>query len=1571
MTDLTGRVIKGYELRVKLGAGGFGAVYQAHQAVVEREVAIKVILPQHANHPEFIRRFETEAQLVARLEHLHIVPLHDYWRDPDGAYLVMRWLQGGSLRGKLNEQSRLDVNMVAGVYDQIGDALAVAHRRKVVHRDLKPDNILLDEENNAYLADFGIAKDIAAPSDTSDGEFIVGSPAYLSPEQILGQPVSPATDIYSMGIMLYELLTGAAPFLGSTATDLLKYHLYEPIPPASAARPDLPEDVDLVIKKATQKTPAERYQDARSLTVDFRKAIQTMPGVEPGSGQQTPAAPASDYAAKTPKHISSDSDEVATYVSSALGKSVIQQVVPGWGIDNPYKGLRAFQEADSEDFFGRETLVEQLLARLCEDGEAGRFLAVVGPSGSGKSSLVRAGLIPALRQGKIPDSQYWFVADMIPGPHPFEELEAALLQVAVNATADLSEQLTRDPGGLLGLIDQILPDDEDTDLVLLIDQFEELFTLVENEAERTLFLDSLLKAVTAPDSRLHLILTLRADFYDRPLMYPAFGDLIRRHTEVVLPLTGAALEQVIVKPAEQIGIKFESGLLDAILQDIGEQPGALPLLQYALTELFERRRGSILTLDAYRETGGVLGALARRADELYRELDPDSQEAVQQLFLRLINLGEGTEYTRRRIQQTELPVVKNTPRLMNDVVDRFAKFRLLTLDRDPILRRPTVEVAHEALIRTWGPLKGWLESNRDDLQMQRRVEAAAAEWVNMGEESSYLASGARLEQFEHWAKKTKLSLNPIEQRYLQTSLDEQAARKATDEARKARELKIAQRATTFGRAAAVLAVVGVLAVIATLAAISSSAEAQNQVFVAGETLTPVPPTLTAVQVALDQGNSQLATATNAEGKARIEAQGAQTEVEHANRTLTPIVQQIAAQRKNLEALSLASDAVRELSSTRGNPEVAALLAIRSMRLTYDPLADSALMQSLDQMYTLRRFVHQEYVTSVKFSPDGKLIATGCADHIARLWDVATGQEVQKFAGHTDSVVSVAFSPDGKTLLTGGKDFTARLWDISTGKEIRQFAGHSGVVRSAVFSPDGSQVLTGSEDMTARLWDASTGKELQQFVGHTGVIYSVAFSPDGQKALTGSWDLSARLWDVNTGKEIQKFVGHTNYVWSVAFSPDGNTVLTGSVDYTARLWDVNTGKELQRYAGHNDAIWAVAFSPDGNTILTASIDFTARLWDRVSGFELRRFRGHTDVIAGAAFSPDGKTIVTVSRDQTARLWAVNPGPEARQFNGHTNAVSTVAYSRDAKTVLTSSYDGTVWLWDAATYQPIRQLVGNSREITAAAFSPDGKTVLTGSADQTARLWDVATGKELVHFTGHTGIVSSVAFSPDGKIALTGSYDGTAQLWDTTTGQVLNGFVIPNDAVVSVAFSPDGKHALLGSLGSTVWFVDVTTAQVVYQLKGHTSSVNAVVFSPDGKLAASGSLDRTVILWDVATGTALQQLVGHTDGIMSLAFMPDGKQILSGSSDHTIRLWDVATGKEVRQFVGHTSAVLSLSVAPDGKHFLSASTDQTVRLWDTTYQDFMRFACSRLVRDLTTEEREKFDIADQEPTCRSIP
>ncbi len=749
--QLTGKPLRGYRLLEKVGEGAFGVVWRSLDPDLGREVGIKQIHPRLADDPSFVRRFEQEAQTIARIEHPHVVPLYDYWRDGSGAYLVMRWMRGGNLEEALARGS-LEPEHAVRVVDQLAAALSAAHRSHTVHRDVKPANVLLDEDGNAYLSDFGIAEDL------TDWREVIppASLGYYSPEQLRGEEVTPASDIYGLGMVVQDVVNGRHG------------------------------DVRVadVISRATADDPDSRYRDAGEVAVALREALDL----------QGPRARAADVEAED---------------------------------RNPYKGLHAFAEADADDFFGRDALVDRLVARMAESGEGSRFLAVVGPSGSGKSSVVRAGLIPTLRAGALPGSDAWFYVEMLPGGHPMEELEAALQRIAVDPPAGMLELLERSERGLVQLVDRLLPDDG-SELVLVVDQLEEVFTMVEEEQTRDQFLQSLVAATQERGSRLRIVVTLRADFYDRPLSLPGLAELMRTRMETIVPLTAEELERAVDGPAARVGVVPELALIAEMVADVSDRPGALPLLQYALTELFERRRGHALTLEAYREIGGVSGALVRRAEELYEAMSEPEREATKQLFLRLVIAGEGTSDTRRLVPRAELLSVEVDRRAMERVIDTFGRHRLLSFDRDPTTRGPTVEVAHEALLRSWDRLRMWIDGAQDDLRQHHRLSGAAVDWEGSGRDPSLLLRGRRLEELRAWEGNTELALSRDEREYLATSARERDRELDEDRARGERERALERR--SVGRLRALVAVLTAAVLVAaglTAVAVNRTREAER------------------------------------------------------------------------------------------------------------------------------------------------------------------------------------------------------------------------------------------------------------------------------------------------------------------------------------------------------------------------------------------------------------------------------------------------------------------------------------------------------------------------------------------------------------------------------------------------------------------------------------------------------------------------------------------------------------------------------------------------------------------------
>lgn len=1541
LDELIGTILKGYEFHAHIGSGGFGRVYRANQSSIGRDVAIKIIHSQFASQPDFIRRFEKEAHTVARLEHPGITPIHDYWRDPSGAYLVMRFLRGGNLREVLHRK-RFALANAALLLDQIAAALHSAHRSGVVHHDVKPENILFDEDDNAYLCDFGIANNSSVPSAKSNTDYTLGTLKYLSPEQLQNQKPSSLADIYSLGIVLFEVIAGRYPFgEESTPEQLIRSHLHEPLPSLTELAPHIANPVNVVLQKATAKEPSQRYSDVLRFAEAFREAagltvagtqeelVETLTLREHEILQHIVAGKSNREIAKA-LHVTVNT--VKWYIRQIYKKlrtrNRVQAIVRArelhlidqkpspthvtyhsTGITlpephNPYKGLEAFESADSQHFFGREELVLQLLEMMADAPDSGteisaastrfqRFLAIVGPSGSGKSSLVKAGLMPALWRGDLPDSETWFVVEMVPGSNPISQMVAALSWITATDTVNLSGQLRHDPKGLIHTVNDLLPDDG-SELVLVIDQFEEMFTLVRDETIRAHCLDLIVEAATAPESRVRIVITLRADYYDRPLRYPQFGELLRSRMITVLPLTPEGLEAAILRPAQQVGLVFEAGLVASIIAEVGLQPGALPLLQYALTELFEHREGRLLSHQAYHAIGGVVGALAKRAEELYTILPDDSKPVARRLFLRLVVPSPNSNYAREYVTRDELNTLSPNDELLDELIDTYVSYRLLSLDHDPVTRVPVVTIAHEALLETWGRLQTWLEESQQDLLARQRLQSSVAEWQAAQHDPSFLATGVRLAQFEALAQADTVVLNETERDYLRTSMVEYRRRE--------REQRTQQRRLLRLQSVIILMLIVSLVVVTPLSIFTYIS--RNQ--------------------------------------ARSEAR-------------------IAFSRQ------LAAQSVAELQRPLGNDEFAALLAIKSLNYHYDPIADGALVTAGSAL-PLRSFAgHDDVIYDVAFSPDDRFVLTGSGDGTARLWNAASGEVVRIFTGHTGEIYSLAWSPDGRFFLTGGTDQIARLWDVETGEVVQRFTGHTDEITAVAFSPDGTLVLTDSRDQSARLWQVATGQTIRVISNCTG--HGVAFSPDGQMIATSGDPYTTRLWDAKTGQLVHTLEGHKNNLNDVAFSPDGRLVITGSLDNTARLWNVETGNELFVLSAHSSSVRGVAFSHDGQYVLTGSSDYTARLWEVASGKEVRAFRAHFARLWSVAFSSDDTSVLTGSADATAKLWAIRTDRDLHTLRGHQDEVYGVTTSPDGLTVLTGSADGTAMLWDSTTGAALRTFHGHEEVVYAVAFAPDGTTIATGSADQTARLWDVASGEILRSLQGHEGIVYSVAFSPDGRALLTGSADGTARLWDLATGETIQIFSDYPAEIRGVAFSPDGQFIATANSSDVAHLWDVRTGDLIKTFTGHADTVHGVAFSPDGNYLVTGSSDQTVRLWQISTGKQVRLFAGHTNTVYSVAISPDGESVVAGSSDRTAWVWDISTGKVKRVLRGHSGAVWGVTFLPDNERVLTGSLDHTAELWHVDYRALLEGVCGRLLRDFSDEERQSIPIEDTNPTCPS--
>ncbi len=1148
--------------------------------------------------------------------------------------------------------------------------------------------------------------------------------------------------------------------------------------------------------------------------------------------------------------------------------------VPGPIPPCPYPGLAYFGPQDAARFFGREQAIQALITAVGKRS----FTALVGASGSGKSSVVLAGLVPRLDAQRGWRSSYFRIGTE-PDKNPFAAAAGALepltgqrtLANRLKEVEELTGTLASGGTSLKGVIAECRRSNPGKRILLIADQFEEAFTLVPDDALRERFINALIEAFpdppqgSTPDDC--LVLTLRADFYSAALRYRPLADRLQDHVENLGPMTRDELREAIVKPAEAVGVEFGPGLVDTILDAVERRPGSLPLLQFALREMWRRLKTPLMTRADYDAIDGVEGALAKRAQTIFADATSNQTDAAsvalfRRLFTRLVTLGEGAEDTRRIVGREELG--PDAWALAQKLAGE--ENRLLVMGW-PVVGQETAEVAHEALIRNWPALVEWVNGDREFISWRNQLRQRTDDWRRSPSDEGTLLRGGPLAVAEDWVARRGDDLNEEERAFVAASAElrdlvKRREREAV-ELEDARLAQIAAAQANTGRLQrrARWTLAGFAALVAVLVVFGG-----GEVYIQRQ-----------ANLALQQQNNEKS-----------------SEIQRDSASLDIKQHQLQHERANLMG-ELASDEL-----LRGNFDralrIAALGTRADLALPPESVTASAAAAQLATSVShsdwgLVLSGHEGSVTSVAFSPDGSRIVTASADNTARIWDVVATREIAVLRGHNQAVTSAAFSPDGSRIVTASGDNTARIWDAASAKEIAVLRGHKSGVNASAFSPDGTRIVTASADNTARIWDAASAKEIAVLRGHEGAVNSAAFSPDGSRIVTASGDTTARIWDAATLKQIAVLRGHGNWVGSAIFNSDGSRIVTTSGDMTARIWDSATTKGIAVLRGHEGMVNSAAFSPDGSRIVTASFDKTVRVWNSTISREIVLLTGHADGVNSAAFSPDGSRIVMTSKDKTARIWDAASAKEIAVLRGHEGSVTSAAFSPDGSRIVTASWDRTARIWDAASAKEIAVLRGHEGAVNSAAFSPDGTRIVTASADNTALIWDAASAKEIAVLRGHEGAVNSAAFSPDGSRVVTASQNWTASIWDCATAReiaVLRGHL---NRVMSAAFSPDGTRIVTASWGNTAGIWDVATSQEIAVLQGHQTSVLSAAFSPDGSRIVTASGDQTARIWDAASAKEIAVLRGHQRGVNSAAFSPDGSRIVTASDDMTTRIWDV--------------------------------------------------------------------------------
>ncbi|WP_329328022.1 hypothetical protein [Streptomyces luteogriseus] len=1286
----------------------------------------------------------------------------------------------------------------------------------------------------------------------------------------------------------------------------------------------------------------------------------------------------------------------------------------------PYRGLASYRREDARWFFGRERSTDTLVTQLGAVAGAGGLVMLVGASGAGKSSLLNAGLVPALRDGALGGDDGDGVGDgsgraravvqLVPGGDPLAELsrcipelapvvsasippgeapprpaavgsDASLAERPGSATAPLAERpgssaagstepspverpgpsptgeptpssapagdpTPQQPGGpatpesdaprLTTAPPLTTPpspeavraavsawarrtDPSGARPVVIVDQFEETFTLCPDEAERRTFIE-VLHAACSPagpgePAPAVVVLGIRADFYDRCLRYPELADALQHRHMVLGPLTTTELREAVTGPAKAVGLELEPGLAELIVREVStdgprgaHDAGVLPLLSHALLATWQRRKAGRLTLAGYRAAGGIQGAVAATAERAWTGLDPAARTAARLLLLRLVRLGEDTQATRRRGTRRQLAEESTDPGKTEESLEALVRARLVTLDAE------TVEITHEALLHAWPRLREWIDEDRQGNLLRQRLEEDGRAWEESNRDTSLLYRGSRLEQAHGWARSagdTFLTRSAVE--FLAASV------------------RLRRRITWISRGA--VATLVVLAILAVGSAVVAWKQRDEAVF----------------EQVLAQADRVQDTDPSLSAQLDLVAHGLRPDDKGANSRLISIVNAPLA-----TPLTGHTGAVYLTTFSPNGRILATASYDRTVRL-WD-VADPRRPKPLGKPLT----GHTSWVSSAVFSPDGRTLASASDDGTIRLWDVSDPQHPKSLGkpltGHDGTIYLIAFSPDGRTLASAGDDHTVRLWNTADPRRPRALgeplAGHTAAVRSVAFGPGGRTLAAGGDDGTIRLWDVSdparpepAGKPL---IGHTATVHSVAFSPDGRTLASGSADATVQLWNMaGPGRPAAigaPLTGHTGPVWSVAFSPDGNMLAAASADSTASLWKVNDPEYPSQVggplAGSSGEMYALGFSPDGRTLATGAGDNKVRLWS----LPMSDMTGRTGV-----FRPDGRLLATAARDGRIRLWDVRrPGRPVRlgePFRPGKGDVRSLEFAPDGRTLAVVTGDRVVELWNLRDPErPVRHGSPAPLHIRYAdplAFSPDGQVLATAYDDRTIQLWNVSDparprplGEPL---TGHKGYVNHLVFSPDGRTLASGSADGTIRLWNVTA---------------------PGRAAPIGK-----------------PLRGHLGAVNALAYSRDGHTLASAGDDNSVRLWDISDpGEASQQarLTGHTEAVVSLTFSRDGRILASGGNDSTVRLWNVSDPSHataIGQSMSPNSKTGTFLAFSPNSHMLGVSSGaDTIRLWNLDVDTAVRRICA-MTRGVLTQDtwREYLPRLSYDPPC----
>ncbi|HYQ65255.1 protein kinase domain-containing protein [Actinophytocola sp.] len=1463
MTDTVAELFGPYRIEELLGRGGMGEVHRAYDTVRDRHVALKR-LPGFAE-PEFLARFRREARLVAGLNEPHIVPVHDFGEIDGRLYLDMALIEGPDLKRVLAD-GPLSPARAIEVLGQVASALDAAHAAGVLHRDVKPANILLDEAGNAYLADFGIARPIAEDVTqlTNTGDY-VGTLDYMAPERLMrgtDGTLDPSSDVYSLACVLFQCLTGRVPFPAPDTVGKLAAQLSDPPPAPSLFDRRIPPAMDLVVRTGMEKDPRRRYPTAGELMKAAASVISTV----------TAEAPTAAEVATTHQ-----GDHFVQLLMSFLRDQATPPVAASTD-SCPYPGLQSFGIRDSDWFFGREEAVRNLLARLARHQANDGPLLVVGASGAGKSSLLNAGLLAAQAKAGAKSLA------MTPGDRPIGTLAARLAALTHTNPRELAQRLWVRPGDFGELCRSA---GGNAPLVVAVDQAEELFTQCANQREREAFATALASAWPA-----RVVVAVRADFVEHCITLPSLKPSLDA-PYVLGPLTADELTRVVTLPAEAAGLELEPGLVDRLITDAGHDAGALPRLAHALRETWHNRHGNRLTLEGYQRTGGVDRAVALTADGVYSRLAEPDRWALRATLLRMVTLLEGGGIARRRAPRAEVP-----PRILESLVAA----RLVTVDSD------AVSLSHDALLTAWPRLRQWVEEDRDGLLVRQRLGEAAANWRTGGQDRGDLYRGARLAAALDWSNgRTDLTH------------DEQAFLRAGERDRRRTNRRL--RGVVVG-----LATFLVLALVAGFVAFVARGEADDARNVAESRALAAESQAEAYTDPIDAMSKAVRswhTSPTSEARGALLSAPMLTYPSHfasglpqgytidvtANGGMIAVGsgegQVVVWDMTRRERLDIDIRLKGSILAVRFSPD-GRLLAVSSVNAEKGDTTSGIRVWSIPDGKPVSRLADaQPAIGPVAWRPDSTALAAVSIRSDLTIgigeWNPRTGRVNRWIGTGRTNTFSLAYSNSGERLAVGDGAGGLDLWNTVDGTLVSANTEHAktgrhgedGIISVLVaFSPN--LLATASvADNTIRLWNPETGALVRAFPDITRHTTdpgqgpsSIAFNPDGTVLYTNSDSTALTLWDPLNG----------DFSGSLTQGPRSGTT---------------TGR----------TVLSIAVSADGRTRVAAASDGTVLRWQTNVNWHSKL----TASVTGLDIGPDGRTATAGDADGALTTWDIRTGADVGQ-SSLDSATYTIRYTPDG-TRITGSVGGTLTVTarNGDLTRP-RSIHLDKREFRGVlAVSPDGKLFaaahqnpvsLEMPADYRVGVWAVATLEQVADLPlGNDQFPAKLAFSPDGRrlLALIDN-QGDSRVGSDTDGDntaTMLSWRLPDfgkekpvpldtDTLVTAVFTPDGRSIVTAGVGGYLQVRDAATGKVRYRFGRHSSTVREVAISRDGRTLATITTDDSVVrLWDLPNRRLLAVLSGHSSPLNEIVFSADGKLLVSGGTDTDVGVWQLEPAAAVRR------------------------------------------------------------------------